>query len=70
MAKSIRPLPIVKEKDGDIFDAFTDKEQRYRNRHLDLILNPEVKDIHDFVYKDFTLENYDPHPHIKAPVAV
>ena len=33
-------------------------------------LNPEVKDIHDFVYKDFTLENYDPHPHIKAPVAV
>ena len=33
-------------------------------------LNPEVKDIHDFVYEDFTLENYDPHPHIKAPVAV
>ncbi len=44
LAKSIRPLPIVKEKDGDVFDAFTDKEQRYRNRHLDLILNPEVKD--------------------------
>ena len=33
-------------------------------------LNPAVKDIHDFVYDDFTLENYDPHPHIKAPVAV
>ena len=33
-------------------------------------LNPDVKDIHDFVYDDFTLENYDPHPHIKASVAV
>ena len=33
-------------------------------------LNPAVKSIHDFVYEDFTLENYDPHPHIKAPVAV
>ena len=33
-------------------------------------LNPDVKNIHDFVYEDFTLENYDPHPHIKAPVAV
>ena len=44
LAKSIRPLPVVKEKDGEVFDAFTNKEQRYRNRHLDLILNPEVKD--------------------------
>lgn len=44
LAKSIRPLPVVKEKDGETFDAFTDKEQRYRNRHLDLILNPEVKE--------------------------
>ena len=43
LAKSIRPLPIVKEKDGEIFDSFTDKEQRYRSRHLDLILNPNVK---------------------------
>ena len=43
LAKSIRPLPIVKEKDGEIFDSFTDKEQRYRSRHLDLILNPSVK---------------------------
>tara|TARA_Y100001958_G_C21221901_1_gene547255 strand:- start:284 stop:1771 length:1488 start_codon:yes stop_codon:yes gene_type:complete len=43
LSKSIRPLPVVKEKDGKLFDSFTDKEQRYRNRHLDLILNPEVK---------------------------
>ena len=33
-------------------------------------INPEVKDIFDFRYEDFTLENYDPHPHIKAEVAV
>ncbi len=44
LAKSIRPLPVVKEKDGQYFDSFTDKEQRYRNRHLDLILNPEVRE--------------------------
>ena len=43
LAKSIRPLPVVKEKDGEVFDSFLDKEQRYRNRHLDLILNPDVK---------------------------
>ncbi|MDD9888187.1 MAG: lysine--tRNA ligase [Candidatus Marinimicrobia bacterium] len=44
LCKSIRPLPVVKEKEGETFDAFADKEQRYRNRHLDLIVNPEVKD--------------------------
>ena len=45
LAKSTRPLPIVKEKDGETFDSFEDKEQRYRNRHLDLIVNPEVKKV-------------------------
>lgn len=35
-----------------------------------MVLNPEIKDIFDFKYEDFSLENYDPHPHIKAPVAV
>jgi thymidylate synthase len=33
-------------------------------------LNPKVMDIFDFTFEDFTLENYDPHPHIKAPVAI
>ncbi len=44
LCKSIRPLPIVKEKEDEIFDAFASKEQRYRNRHLDLIVNPHVKE--------------------------
>ncbi len=44
LSKSIRPLPVVKEKDGQTFDAFTDPEQRYRQRYLDLIVNPQVKD--------------------------
>lgn len=43
LSKNIRPLPIVKEKDGVIYDAFSDKELRYRKRYLDLIVNPEVK---------------------------
>jgi thymidylate synthase len=33
-------------------------------------LNPKVTNIFDFTFEDFTLENYDPHPHIKAPVAI
>jgi lysyl-tRNA synthetase, class II len=44
LSKSIRPLPVVKEKDGQLFDAFTDAEQRYRQRYLDLIVNPQIKD--------------------------
>ena len=45
LSKSLRPLPVVKEKDGKLFDAFTDPEQRYRQRYLDLIVNPQVKDV-------------------------
>ena len=45
LSKSLRPLPIVKEKDGKVFDAFTDPEQRYRQRYLDLIVNPQVKEV-------------------------
>jgi lysyl-tRNA synthetase class 2 len=44
LAKSVRPLPIVKEKDGQTFDAFTDPDMRYRQRSMDLIVNPHVKD--------------------------
>ena len=45
LCKSIRPLPIVKEKDGIVFDAVTDPEMRYRQRYVDLIVNPHVRDI-------------------------
>ncbi|HQG72210.1 MAG TPA: OB-fold nucleic acid binding domain-containing protein, partial [Tenuifilum sp.] len=45
LAKSIRPLPIVKEKDGKVFDAVTDPELRYRQRYVDLIVNPGVRDV-------------------------
>ena len=44
LSKSIKPLPIVKEKDGETFDAVTDPEFRYRQRYADLIINPDVKD--------------------------
>ena len=45
LTKSLRPLPIVKEKDGHVFDAVTDLEMRYRQRYVDLIINPHVKDV-------------------------
>jgi lysyl-tRNA synthetase class 2 len=45
LSKSIRPLPIVKEKEGEVFDAFKDKELRYRNRHLDLIVNAKTREV-------------------------
>jgi lysyl-tRNA synthetase class 2 len=44
LSKSLHPLPIVKEKDGKVYDAFSDPEQRYRNRSMDLIVNPQVKE--------------------------
>ncbi|MDY6800472.1 MAG: lysine--tRNA ligase [Bacteroidota bacterium] len=44
LSKSIKPLPVVKEKDGKVYDAFSDAEQRYRQRHLDLIVNPSTKE--------------------------
>lgn len=43
LAKCLRPLPAVKEADGKTFYAFTDKEQRYRRRYVDLIVNPDVR---------------------------
>ena len=44
LAKSLKPLPTPKEKDGVIYDAFEDPELRYRRRYVDLIVNPQVKD--------------------------
>ncbi len=43
LTKSLRPLPIVKEKDGVVYDAFADTDLRYRQRYVDLIVNPQVK---------------------------
>ncbi len=45
LTKSLRPLPIVKEKDGEAFDEVTDPEFRYRQRYADLIVNPAVKEV-------------------------
>ena len=49
LSKSLRPLPIVKEKIEDnekvIFDQFADKEARYRQRYVDLVVNPDVKEV-------------------------
>lgn len=44
LSKSLRPLPIVKEKDGELYDAVTDLEFKYRQRYADLIVNPGVRD--------------------------
>jgi len=44
LTKNIRPIPVVKEKDGETFDLFSDKELRYRNRHMDLLVTPGVKE--------------------------
>ncbi len=43
LAKCLRPLPAVKEVDGKTYFAFSDKEQRYRRRYVDLIVNPDVR---------------------------
>jgi lysyl-tRNA synthetase class 2 len=45
LSKSLRPLPVVKEKDGVVYDALTDPEMRYRQRYVDLIVNPEVREV-------------------------
>ena len=45
LSKSLKPLPVVKEKDGVTYDAFNDPELRYRQRYVDLLVNPGVKDI-------------------------
>ncbi|MDR3678691.1 MAG: lysine--tRNA ligase [Flavipsychrobacter sp.] len=44
LTKSLHPLPVIKEKDGEVFDAVTDIEFKYRQRYADLIVNPGVRD--------------------------
>lgn len=45
LAKSLKPLPVVKEAEGQTFDAVTDPEFRYRQRYADLVINPHVKEV-------------------------
>lgn len=54
LAKSLRPLPVVKVKDGVTYDAFTDAEQRYRMRYVDLVVNPEKRELFRKRTKTFT----------------
>ncbi|MDH5827062.1 lysine--tRNA ligase [Sphingobacterium sp. SG20118] len=59
LAKSLRPLPIVKIADGKTYDAFTDPELRYRMRYVDLVVNPKIKDTFIKRTKLFTaMRNY------------
>ena len=44
LSKSLKPLPIVKEKDGQVYDSFDDPELRYRQRYVDLVVNAGVKE--------------------------
>jgi len=44
LAKSLHPLPVTKEKDGEVYDAVTDLEFKYRRRYADLIVNPDVRE--------------------------
>jgi lysyl-tRNA synthetase class 2 len=46
LSKSLRPLPVTKtDDDGKVYDAFTDPELRYRQRYVDLVVNPQVKEV-------------------------
>lgn len=67
LSKSLKPLPVVKSADGKTFDAVTDPEFRYRQRYVDLVVNPHVKEtfikvstiktaIRDFLNKEGALE--------------
>ncbi len=59
LSKSLRPLPIVKYKDGVAYDAFDDPELRYRQRYVDLVVNEGVKEIFEKRTKVYTsMRNY------------
>jgi len=68
LSKALRPLPIVKEKDGKTYDAFSDAEQRYRQRYLDLIVNPRVKET--FVKRTALVNSFREYLNIKGYLEV
>jgi lysyl-tRNA synthetase, class II len=45
LSKALRPIPVVKEKEGHVYDEVTDKEFRYRQRYVDLFVNNDVRDV-------------------------
>lgn len=45
LAKALRPLPVVKEQEGELYNEVTEKEFRYRQRYVDLAINPEVREV-------------------------
>ena len=45
LSKALRPLPVVKEKEGEVYNEVTDKEFRYRQRYVDLVVNPDVRKV-------------------------
>ncbi len=72
LSKSIRPLPNMKEKDGHMYFSFDDKENRYRYRHLDLIVNPNNKTIFrnrsKIIYKIRQILNEKDFMEVETPV--
>lgn len=71
LSKNIRPLPNIKEKDDHNYFAFEDKENRYRYRHLDLIVNPKNKEIFNsrskIIYKIREILNDDGFMEVETP---
>jgi len=72
LSKNIRPLPNIKEKDDHNFFAFEDKENRYRYRHLDFIVNPKNKDLFkarsNIVYKIREILNKKGFMEVETPI--
>jgi len=58
------------DENGDLGPVYGVQWRSWPTPDGDHMINPDVKDIFGFVYEDFELEGYEPHPHIKAPVAV
>lgn len=68
LAKNIEPLPVVKEKDGKTYDAFSDVESRYRKRYIDFLVNPDVRD--DFIIRSKIIRTIRDHLHKKGFIEV